>query len=241
MKLKMENLTDKIQDYIDGLLQGEDLAHFESQMAVDDELRNLVSLHKEVHTIINRRLDSKEDELRSNLANARAHVSTAPKSNKIFKLYMPIAAAACLLVFFSIFYFGKDDGLYDLPTMQSEIVRGQTGNVTYEDAVNAFNNASYIEAREMLHTLITQDSMQIQYRYYAALTYFGEENWSSSIEELTPLAEGKSIFADEAKYYLAVSYLKIDQRSNALEWLDRIPFEGKLGDKKAKLLKEIGF
>ncbi|HMR20270.1 MAG TPA: hypothetical protein PKA53_13285, partial [Sphingobacterium sp.] len=156
------------------------------------------------------------------------------------KLYLPIAAAACLLVFFGLFLFrGGDHALYELPQMQSEIVRGQAGDVSYEDAVKAFNNKSYGEARTMLNGLIASDSTVVQYQYYAALTYFGEEDWPSTIRELTAIAQGKSVFADEAKYYLAVAYWKSGETTKAIELANQIPDIGKLGEKTRKLLGEM--
>lgn len=237
----MENNTDKIQDYIDGLLEGEELVHFESRMAVDDELRSLVALQKEVHEIINSRMDSNESELRSNLANARANISVIQNPrNKVFKIYIPIAAAVCLLVFFGLFLFkGADRALYELPTMQSEIVRGEVENTSYEDAVKAFNDGQYRESRSMLDGLIAEESTVVQYQYYAALTYIGEEDWEGAVAALQSLADGISIYADESKYYLGLAYWKVGDHVKAAEVLQRIPDSGKLGEKKAKLLKKI--
>ncbi len=236
----MENKIDKIQDYIDGLLEGDELIQFEKQLLEDEALRQEVSMQQEVQGIIQHRLDSKEDELRKSLKNAQAVLQSRKSSTNIYKLYLPIVAAACLLVFFSLFFFySNDNSLYDLPTMQSEVVRGQEENVRYENAVKAFNAKSYEEAREMLNTLIAVDPSILQYQYYAALTYFGEQNWSLSIQELTPIADGKSIFADEAKYYLAASYHQIDQKDEAIRLLEQIPITGKLGKKAAEFLETL--
>ncbi len=237
----MENKADKIQEYIDGLLTGDELAQFEKWMADDEELRQEVHTQREVQGIIVNRLTSNEDALRANLQHARALRQSGRKSVvNLYRVYLPVAAAACLLIFFSIFYlYTNDSYLYDLPAMQSEIVRGQEENVSYENAVKAFNAKSYEEAREMLYTLIEADSSVVQYQYYAALTYFGEQNWSLIIPELTPIAEGGSIFADEAKYYLAIAYHRIDQHEEARELLRMIPREGKLGEKAGKLLEVL--
>ena len=236
----MENRIEKIQDYIDGLLVGEELVQFEQQMREDDDLRQEVNLQKEVQGIIQGRLDSNEEPLRANLRNARTLSQSGQRSTKVYKLYLPIAAAVCVLIFFSLFFLKTNDGsLYDLPAMQSEIVRGQEENVSYENAVKAFNDKSYTEARSMLQSLIATDTMIVQYQYYAALTYFGEGNWPQAIQDLSPIAHGRSIFADEAKYYLAASYSKTHQNEKAIELLNDIPKRGKVGEKADKLLKEL--
>ncbi|MCI0921618.1 anti-sigma factor family protein [Sphingobacterium rhinopitheci] len=63
----MENHSEKIQEYIDGQLDGDDLLQFEAQLAVDDELRNLLALQKEIHDILSQRVVSKEMEFRGTL------------------------------------------------------------------------------------------------------------------------------------------------------------------------------
>ena len=236
----MENLTDRIQDYIDGLLEGAELQQFEQRMEEDQELRDLVELQKEVHEIISRRIESGEDELRENIARARANIATAPKSNKVFKMYIPIAAAACLLAVFGLFLFrGGDQALYDMPIMPSEIVRGEVGNTSYEDAVKLFNEGKYSEVRAVLQPLIGAEPEVVQYQYYAALTFVGEEDWSAATSALQPLAEGRSIYADDAKYYLGLAYWKTGNTQDAIASLEQIPDVGKLGEKKVKLLKNM--
>lgn len=236
----MDNLTDKIQDYIDGLLEGAELTQFEQRMEHDEELRDLVALQKEVYAIINQRVAGGEGKLREKLAYARTNMATGTESNKVFKLYVPIAAAACLLFIFGLFLFrGGDQALFDLPIMPSEVVRGEVGHTNYEDAVKLFNKGKYSDARVILLPLITAEPEVVQYQYYAALTLVGEEDWNAAISALQPLAEGVSIYADEAKYYLGLAYWKTGNTRDAVVTLEQIPALGKLGEKKVKLMEKI--
>jgi len=237
----MEHLADKIQDYIEGQLQGEELLEFEQHMQQDTDFRNLVHLQSEVHEIINRRLSSNEEDLRETLFHAETEVRVIEQRSIFsgFKPFFTIVTAACVLLFGYLFFFNTNNTLYELPAMQSEIVRGQESNIQYEEAVKLFNEKSYTRSREILNSLIASEPDIVQYQYYAALTYLGEENWSESRDKLTPIAEGLSIFKDEAKYYLAVSLEKLGNKAEAITILKSIPTQGQLGEKAEKLLNKL--
>ncbi|TJZ60725.1 hypothetical protein FAZ15_12125 [Sphingobacterium olei] len=237
----MKTSEEKIQDYIDGLLQGEELLAFEQELATDLQLREQLNLHREVQSILARRMNSGEDELRTNLheaAHANRHSESDNKSKSLYRILVPILAAACILVVIK-FSLSTSSTLYQLPIMESEIVRGSGEAGKYEDAVIYFNNQSFSEARDILNQLINSDSLNVQYKYYHALTYYGEENWSESIAELETIADGESVFAREATYYLAVAYSKENKNEKAILLLQQIKSDDELGRKANKLLKDM--
>ncbi len=65
----MERNSDKIQRYIKGMLFGDELLQFEAEMAVDDELRNLINLQREVYDILNNRMLTTEMESRRSISS----------------------------------------------------------------------------------------------------------------------------------------------------------------------------
>lgn len=234
----MEHLTERIQDYIEGLLQGKELEDFENQMQQDVDLRNMVNLQREVYQIINQRLNSDEENLRESLFYAENEVRMSKKTLS-WRPLMAIASAACILLVGYLFFYTSSSTLYDMPIMQSEVVRGQEAKTDYEQAVELFNNKSYAEAREKLNTLVALEPDVIQYQYYVALTHLGEKKWTEAIRQLKVIADGESIFKYEAKYYLAISLDKIGEKQEAINVLKEIPQDGKLGEKAHKLLKKL--
>lgn len=236
----MEHLADKIQNYIEGQLEGKELIEFETHMDQDADFRNLVLLQTEVHTIINRRMSSKEADLRETLFHAETEIRVPQKSSfQRIKPILAILSVACVLLFGYLFFFNSDIALYELPDMQSEIVRGEEANKQYEDAVKLYNEKEYGASRVLLNELITKEPEVVQYQYYTALTYLGEENWNEAKAKLTPIVEGQSIFKDEAKYYLAVSLDKLGNRIEAIQLLKTIPNQGELGKKAQKLIRKL--
>lgn len=237
----MKTSEEKIQDYIDGLLKGEELLAFEQELATDLQLREQLNLHREVQSILARRINSGEDELRTNLheaAYANRHSEGRNKSKSLYRILVPILAAAGILIVikFSLY---TSSTLYQLPIMESEIVRGSGETGKYEDAVIYFNNQSFSQARDILDQLINNDSLNVQYKYYHALTYYGEENWSESIAKLEAIADGESVFARDATYYLAIAYNKENKNEKAILLLQQIKSDDELGRKANKLLKDL--
>lgn len=236
----MENHSEKIQDYIEGLLAGEELMLFEAQLAVDNELRTMVALQREVYEILNKRVHTQEGAVKQTLSEVNQRYRNQSKtSTPTIKRWLPAVAAACILLVGSLFFFRGSEDLYELPLMRSEIVRGVTENTSYEDAVQAFNVGKYKEAGELLSILLEQEPAQIQYQYYLALSYIGDKQWVKAIDLLIPIANGPSVFALESDYYLALAYYETGDLDNAKMCLNKIPAEGEIGAKASKLLKKM--
>src|SRR5690606_446162 len=210
----MEKLTDKIQDYIDGLLDGDELQAFEQKLREDEDFRNLVYLQREVNDIIHKRVNSGEQDLRISLRAAeqetRSHDGATPLIKKI-KPLIAVVSAACLFVVGYLFFTNSNSSLYELPAMQSEVVRGEEAVARYEEAVRLYNARCYKESREVFNRLIQEE----------------------------PVAFGTSIFQEEATYYMAVCHHKEGNDAEAKRLLQTISSQGKIGEKAKKLLKKI--
>lgn len=236
----MDNQIEKIQDYIDGQLTGNELLEFEAQLVVDNDLRNLLALQKEVYIILNKRVVHKEIELRATIS-ASSNNFRYDKNAKVINLKMitSMVAVVCFLIIGSFFFFNKTNDLYDLPLMNLGIVKGQEENISHEKAVKAFNNKDYKGARTHLESLLLIVPHQIQYEYFLGLTYAGEDRWVLASEKLASIAKGESIFADLAKYYLAVSYFKSGENVKAKVLLKELGDKNELGMRAQKLLETI--
>lgn len=103
----MEDHSERIQDYIEGQLIGDDLLWFEAQLIVDDELRNLLALQTEVCEILERRILSPEMEHRATLISSANNFRYSSESKKVFKLkrLIPILVAASILFIGSLLFF----------------------------------------------------------------------------------------------------------------------------------------
>ena len=236
----MENYRDKIQDYIEGILESEELGDFERQLASDSELRNLVSLQREVHEILNKRVHSKEIELRNTLVDAERRQRFGKARNLFdFKKLASVAVAVCVLIAAALFFFQPSSSLYDLPIMTSEIVRGAEFDAQYEAAVKSFNAREFEQTISLLTPLVKDKPDVLQYQYYLGLAHLGQKDWKNAIDILEPISAGQSVFVDESKYYLAICYMENGDKEKAVNLLNEIPKSGSLGDKVQKILKKL--
>jgi len=248
----MATRDELIQDYIEGRLSAEDRSAFEALLATDGTFREDLRLQSELSGTIAVRLARERDvsALRNSLRQAEdgfrrtAGNGGQPAKNRVFALSewkkwaVSVAAAACLLVLGRLFLFAPAE-YYELPQMRSEIVRGDADGAAavYEDAVRAFNAKDYASATAILRQLARQEPEILQYQYYLGLSLMGERKFQEASDRLLPLADGESIFRQEANYHLAIAYRELARPEEARSRLERIDRKSKVYEKARKLLK----
>jgi len=247
----MKTRDELIQGHIERSLSAEDKTAFETLWETDGAFREDVRLQSEIHQAIAGRLarEGGASALRNSLRQAEdrfrrtAGNGGQPAKNRVFALSewkkwaVSVAAAACLLVLGRLFFFAPAE-YYELPRMRSEVVRGDADGTAavYEDAVRAFNGKDYASATAILRQLASQEPDIVQYRYYLGLSLLGERKFQEAAEQLLPLADGESIFRQEANYHLAIAYSELDRPEDAKSRLERIDRKSKVYE-KARTLK----
>lgn len=234
----MDNHSERIHDYLEGHLAGDDLAQFEERLKIDNDLRNLLALQKEVYEILNKRIVSEEIEFRSNLSTVTNNFRYNTEAKVInFKKIISCGAVACILIIGALFFFSKSEtDLYELPSLRSEVLRGSLVSGSYERAIQVFNKGDYAEASRQFEILLNTSPGQIQYRYYLGLTYLGDKKWIKAIESLMPISKGISVFSDPAKYYLAITYYEIGDFSNAEKLLKELKISNEFSERANRIL-----
>src|SRR5690606_24347450 len=153
----------------DGLLDGDELQAFEQKLREDEDFRNLVYLQREVNDIIHKRVNSGEQDLRISLRAAeqetRSHDGATPLIKKI-KPLIAVVSAACLFVVGYLFFTNSNSSLYELPAMQSEVVRGEEAVARYEEAVRLYNAKSYKESRDRKSTRLNSSHVKNSYAVF---------------------------------------------------------------------------
>jgi hypothetical protein len=101
--------------------------------------------------------------------------------------------------------------------------RGDTGTDVLTRAAEQYNKKNYASARPLFaeaHAAKPDDAM---ISYYYAITLVETAQEEKGREILAALYEGESVFKYEAAFYTALSYVKQDQKKEAVVWLDKIP------------------
>src|SRR5699024_7803465 len=157
----MTDYTKHIQDYVDGLLKGEDLVAFETALEADKTLREEVERQKMIQEVLTRHQQSAEqaDQLRTLLAGKRSQfvtTRTKPAKGKIRYLKtwgLGLAIAASLAFIMMITGLFKTTDFGQLPDMPNYTTRGSQSNQLYELARQSFNQHRYTDAVAQLHQL----------------------------------------------------------------------------------------
>lgn len=247
----MENQFIKIQDYLDDLLSEEERQLFEKELAINRELKDETELQKKINGTIRSRIEAQEGlmALKSTLAKSKKqYFESAPsESERIvplgkvspFKKWgITIAVAACLLVglnFLDIF----SPSLSQLPSLSSEITRSSEDPVLLSDAITAFNQKDYKVSANLFSELSVSNPTNVRFQYYLALSYIGDKRWSDAIDTAIPIAEGTSLYNEDAAYFTALAALELNDKSLALNYVRKVSENSAYYKKAQRIIKKI--
>lgn len=236
-----------INRYLDGAMDAQELRAFEEQLEQDIELQHQVELHKEVNETLRRQFypDENEQALRETMQEMRGEYFQT-KSAKVvsFKRYRWVAAAAIMLILVitsKIWYPGKKDlyEQYAYVQMPGTAERGTSADTLMQQAKEDFNNKNYTAAIPLFQSLLQKDPQNSFLHYYYAIALLENGQIDQSRVELAKLYEGNSLFKYDAAFYMALSYLKENDKKTCKEWLEKIPKDadvyGKAKDLEGKL------
>jgi len=243
----MEKYFDQIQDYIENLLSPAEREAFEQALQQDAGLREETALQQQLHPIICQRVQAApgEAQLRQTLANNRdlfhtasTEAKTEPRVFQLKRWAIGVAVAACLLIVFNFFGLFAPN-LTQLPTLSTETVRGTEQVSTLNQGIEAFNQAQYTTSAGIFSALWTQDTTQVRMQYYLGLSYLGGQDYTQAIQTLQPLAEGTSIYVDDAAYFTAVAAWKNNNTAKGLRFARQVSEASDYYDRAQKLIKKM--
>ncbi len=239
----MDNYFEHIQDYLDDILSPEDRQLFEVELASNAELREETNHQRGLRQTLSKHLRANEGvpalllTLQSASDNYFAE-SQPQKRSMVIRWLIPVVAAACLLLVFTI------PGLWTvnyeaLPEMSVSVARGADDENTSRLAAEAFNAKDYARSTELLQLLIAEDTTQIRGRYYLGLSYLGMKDYRQSAVVLRPVADGKAVYADDARYFLAVALWRLGEPDEALRYAERVTSQSGYHRKARKLVDRL--
>lgn len=246
----MENYFDKIQDYLDGLLsKGED-EDFKKELDLNAGLRKETENQKHLNEVIANRIKAEKglNNLKHSLESNRAtyfgstkekdSLSSKSKIISIKKWYISMAVAASILIGLNFMGIFSTD-LAQLPSIQSEKTRGNNDQSILTEAIDKYNIQEYDESAILFSSLLEKDSTNVRFQYYLGLSYLGDKQPQVALELLLPIANGSSIYAEDATYFTAIAAWKQNQIDIATKYAKKIPSESAYYKNAKKLLKKV--
>jgi len=233
-----------IDRYILGEMDENEITDFENQLADDAELRTETELTRQIISAI--RKNGEQDAITAMQSVSKATVKkwiTTPQqaalnNRRILYLRITTAAAAVILLFLYIGYRPRYSTeqlfaqYYLTPTFESYPVRGGFDLTSEErqwmrQAETNYREANYINALSFYNRLLSQQddwkTLPEEVIFHCAICRIEIGDLTGAISFLEHIiADDKSLFYDEATFYVAFTYLKVGKRNKAKECLRQL-------------------
>jgi len=247
---EIEEIYDLIERYQAGVLEGEELAAFESDLASDPELRSTLALVQEVDSVledgdamafsdtISEVADSYFEETSDSGQSDRIAEDEEPKRRR-FPGWLAVAASVAVLAVAGYFILnrgGMTSGelflehydLYEAPGAfrgNGNPAVGEDSMMTlaYTEAFAAYNKGEFQQAVPQFEEIRDAYPEEKMPHLYLGLSHLEMESVDQAIVEFLVLADGNySPFQQSARWYLALAFLKQNNEQAARKWLETL-------------------
>ncbi|MGO3706349.1 MAG: hypothetical protein ACTJGD_00795 [Mesonia hippocampi] len=152
------------------------------------------------------------------------------KSTNIFSVVWKVAAVLVLGV--GLFWFFNQPLDYDkiyaenfkpYPNVIAPTVRGDSADKSdVKKAFNAYDNRDYANAAEALKKLYRQDK-EVYFNFYYAISLMADNQTIEAIKVLENQNwEASKILQEQVDWYIALGYLKLKDKTNAITYLEKV-------------------
>ena len=241
--------TRLIEAYLDGSMPEKEREEFENLLAVDNSLRQEVALMKEVNEAIS---EEEIHEFREKVGNIMiARLNGLPAWIRIVRTLskLPVAAAILVLIGLSLWrifttksgpdYFNE---LY-VP-YQTDITTRSINSIDknkIELSYLLYQEENYEASFEMLNNYLLKQPQDKTAQFYLGMDAIELKKYDVAIASLSKVAnDSSSLYSLHARWYLALSYLEINNKERAKECLELLSSSENLySSKSKKLLKKL--
>lgn len=242
------NTFNDIARYAEGEMTAEERSAFETALATDESLREQLALYRDVHTSLQQQFSANEqrNQLQNTMQSLRGEFfagASQPAAIISFKRFLrgAIAVAAVLIGVVFIWQPWKTSlfDKYSDTSMVAPAERGASTDTLLQQAVTAFNKKEYGAAATALQQIQQQDSANsfVNFYYGVALLHTGQLREAKTIFAMLYL--GQSAFKFEAAYFLALGFLKENDKAGCRVWLQKIPVDAPNYNKAQELLQQL--
>jgi hypothetical protein len=225
------NVTEvQIEDYIGGLLKGEELKMFHTELNYNSDLKAEISLRNNVNNAIGEKdvfiLREKLKKVKQDLESKEIR-SIIPDTNIQFAQWWRagVAVAVILIAFAGLFgdNLGKSGRSYDsyfqAPQWTPQrTVASDLG--VLQQANGYFLNGEYEKALVLYDKAIQEKDEKFVFQFYKASALQNLEKFDEAIPEYeSVINHGDNIFVEEAEWYKALCYIKLGEAVEARDQL----------------------
>ena len=151
-------------------------------------------------------------------------------------MYM-LAAAASVVLILMLALPGTSPDNYSFDDMPGAIVRGAEDEKA--KAAQLFNNKQYVEAAAAFSKLKTTAPADATVDFYLGISLLKTEKYVETLPLFETLANGTSVYAEDANFFAALSAYHLEQNEKAKLYAEKVK-EGSRYWKNAKaIIKKI--
>lgn len=144
------------------------------------------------------------------------------KKNNNIKIYF--LSILLLLTLSSIYFINhKTKSVFKQYYTTENVLNITRGNNKSIDAIIEFQNKNFETSSYMFKQILNEDDSNITIRFYYGISCIETENYEESIKSFKFIIENnKNLYVEHAKWYLALCYLKIGKKEDAINQFEII-------------------
>lgn len=218
---------DRIEDFLDGDLNQEQLKEFEQDLLDDSDLQMELDLHKGIDEAI---VESDIMDLRSKLEAIETPPTPSQKRKFKFLTSWNIAAAslALLIGLGSLMFILNDKSNYSNDKIFSNyykpynvVVNTRSSDATADhilmNAVNSYESKDYRTALTLFKKILDKDSTNITSNFYSGISNIEINEYSKANKNFTRVIKHKNnLFIEQSEWYLGFCYLMTNEKDKAV-------------------------
>ena len=220
-----------IERYLNEMMTDEEITRFNEKLKTDPLLLEELQLEQAAHSIV---IEAGREDLRASLEGFEEEWQNKQTKTKLVslssrRLLSLVAALLLLIMAMTWFYQNQIDSPQDLFATHFEAYRspsperGNTLTSNWQKASTAYAAANYIEAASLFQESI-KDSTAIPYlsHFYLGISLLAQQppRLESAIHSLEKVLLSDNDYQLQAKWYMALAFLKLDQKDKAKTWLE---------------------
>lgn len=224
---------DRIEDFLDGDLNQEQLKEFEQDLLDDSDLQMELDLHQEIDEAI---MENDIMNLRSKLEAIETPSTPTEKRKFKFLTKWNIAAAslALLIGLGSLMYIFNNNSTYSKDKIYSNyykpynvVVNTRSSDATVDhilmNAVNSYESKDYRTALTLFQKILDKDSTNITSNFYSGISNIEINEYSQANKNFTRVIKHKNnLFIEQSEWYLGFCYLMTNEKDKAIKQFNTI-------------------
>jgi len=238
--MKREELLEK---YIQNRLTSEEELKFANLLKSDISFKEEVALHTNLKKVV-----EKEDD--TNFRNLVENIESREKKPRQKTSYIKWLAAASIVLLLGLSYFFNMEQKLSTDTLFAQnfepyrnviapIVRSTEQQDEKAIAFMAYEKGEYQNAI-VLFTKLYTETKESYYLFYKANALLKLERANEAVPLLEQHLKTKDTLTEKTNWYLALAYLKLEDKQQARKLLNKVIADGLYKNKEAKkLLKEF--